>query len=253
MYRLLILLLLSLPLLCACGKKSPVRPLEKPVPQAPRELSLEQKGDDFILAWKRPAANRDGSALDESMVFLVSRMDYDPAEACPECRDLSRLIARIDSEYPRQVRVEGDRYFLRDTGLEPDRGYRYRIEAVGKEGVPGDSARVEARFHIPPSPPLMLTAKSLDRQVRLSWEAPAQLPEGARIAGYNLYRRLKQSAFALRPLNGAVLESTTYDDFAVENETIYHYELRALYHLGDELVESPPSESAAARPSSPSQ
>jgi hypothetical protein len=243
----LTILLVLVALLTACGRKGPVRPLEKPLPAAVGGLAATQKGERLLIVWSLPAANQDGSPLTDLAGFRVFRMRYDLGRDCPECRDTSTLLATVDPEYPGAVRREGDRFYLWDGELEPGYGYQYRIVPFTRPGHEGNPALVRLPF-LPPLPaPGPLAAEGHDRLVRLSWP-PLTLPEGAELLGYNLYRREGEASFPAQPLNRAPLQDVLYDDLGVENGRTYHYAIAVAYRSGGATAESLLSEPAAATP-----
>jgi len=250
MRRILILPLLLL-MLTACGKKGPVRPVEHALPEAPRNLALEQRGDGFLLFWEAPEANQDGSKLPESLQYRISRMEFDPADDCPECRDLSSPLARIDSRYPQPARFADGRFAFFDAPLKSGTGYRYRIEALGPRGNSGEPARVARAFLPPPAPPGELAGEELDRLIRLRWEPPATRPADAVFIGYRVYRRLPGELWSLAPRSRLPLQQPGFEDFAVENGQTYEYRVGVLYRLAGQEAESSPGHSLRLTPAPP--
>ena len=167
--------LLILLLLAGCGNKGPVRPKLLPLPAAPAPVTLEQRGEAFLVSWHIPKVNQDGSPLTGLQGFRVYRMPYRPGEDCPGCRDDFTLLRTVDLDYLQEVRREDERLFWWDEQVRPDFGYVYQVVAMtagGRAGAPGEARRL---FVAPPPAPQELRAAGFDHLVRLQWRAPAEL------------------------------------------------------------------------------
>lgn len=243
---LLILLLLALP--AGCGKKGPVQPLKQPLPTAPEALTVQQKGDRFLVSWLPPVRNQDGSELKDLKQFRVYKMRYDLADDCPECRDTSVLVAEIDLDYLRDVRRIGDRFFLWNSEMEVGFGYQFRVVPITRKGREGNSALLRLPFVTPPPPPVRLTAENHDRMVRLRWQPPVEVPAEAERVGFNVYRREGLEAFSLLPVNREILAEPAFDDYSVENGHTYEYAVRTVVRILETKVESQLSNPATAAP-----
>jgi len=229
-------------LLAGCGTKGPVRPLELRLPAAPQGLRVQQRGLRMLLSWAPPGRNQDGSPLEDLQGYRVYKMEYDPTEDCPECRDTSVLLQEVDLDYLRQARRLNGRLYLWDSGLEAGRGYQYRVVAYNRKGREGEPTQLRRLFFLPPTPPSELEASPHDRLVRLSW-APVEAA-----VGYNVYRRLPGEPFALEPINAELLAETGFEDFHLKNELTYIYAIRSVVERLDQRVESPLSASVEAVP-----
>ncbi len=241
---LLICLLLALG---GCGKKGPVKPLEKPLPSAPNKLSAVQQGQRIQLAWELPTTNQDGSPLKDLQGFNVFKMRYDPANDCPECRDTSTLLLQVDLEFLKNVERRGDRLILWDTELEPGYGYQYRVVPYTQNNREGQPAVVRLPFSPPVAAPQGLTAAEHDSMARLQWQ-PLTVPTGVELLGYNLYRKAPGENPPLAPINSAPLTETAFDDFGVQNNVTYEYTLRAVVKTNDIVLESMVSAPLAVTP-----
>lgn len=227
-FFLLLFAVLLLPALGACGKKGPVRPLAEISPAAPPAFDAVQAGENVQLSWELPRVNQDGSPLDDLVGFRLFRLSFAPADPCPECReDSAALVAELDLDYlPAASRV-GAQLFWFDSRAAIGGGYLYRIVPVNRKGRPGAPARAQLILVAPPAPPGQPEALGHDRLVRLRWEPITPAP-GSRLLGYRLYRRSGEAPFAPLPLNAEPLQSTTFEDFTVENGQEYRYALRVL-------------------------
>ena len=240
--------LLLLVLSAGCGKKGPVQPLKQPLPAAPKELALRQLGMQLVLAWDIPKVNQNGTPLTDLKGFKVYKMRYDLGEDCPECRDTSVLLAEIDLDYLQDVIRRGDRLYFWDTELKTDFGYKYTVTPYNRRNREGAPAQVRRPMLTPPLPPDGLTATAHDRLVRLTWEPVLKDRQGEGWLGYNLYRRMPDEAFPPRPLNREPLVNNAFEDFTVQNGTIYVYAVRTVVSIMDHPVESLLSNIAEAIP-----
>lgn len=242
-------LLLSLVLLLGgCGHKGPPRPLLKPQPAAVGQLQILQLGSALQLSWTIPQHNQDGTPLKHLAGFNLYRMGYDPQNECPECRDTSILLRRVELGYLQGARREDNRIFVSDSDqLQPGRGYRYRVVAVTEDGLEGVPATIKQVFQPPAAAPENFQAVGHDRLVRLEWTAPA-VAAGAELVGYNLYRSLGNAPLAPMPINSKPLPKTSFEDFQVDNGQTYRYGVRSLERRDGALVASPLAGPLAAVP-----
>lgn len=244
-----ILLLILLLLLPACGKRGPLRPKLAPLPVAPADFQARQLGDGLLLSWTLPGANQDGSPLQDLRTLHLYRDEFEPAEECPECRESSVPYREIDLDYLQQTRRQDNRLLFTDEAIQPGRGYRYRLVAVGGSGQEGAPAKLRIIAQAVPPTPQQLVATPLDRQVRLNW-APVTPPSGTTLIGYNVYRRSPASAFVEAPANLAPLTTTSFDLFGLENDQAYIFGVRTLLQVGAEQVESLAAETGPIVPQS---
>jgi len=235
-------------LTASCGYKAPPRPLLQPLPTAPGNLSVRQFGTEVQLAWTLPQTNQDGSELTDLAGFDIYRMSYDPAADCPECRDTSVLIERLDLAYLQNARREGNRVFYLDRGITPGTGYRYRIVPFTGNQQAGAPAQKEQVMIEPPPPPDDLLAEGHDRLVRLSWAVAIPADPQQVLLGYNIYRRRGDAHFSRLPLNQALLTITEFDDFEVTNGARYGYQVTSVVRSVSGTAESAPSAQAEATP-----
>lgn len=245
---LLVILLLTLTVLAACGKKGPVRPQFATLPAAPTEPGIAQQGDDFIVAWTSPERNQDGEATDSLLGFHVYRMIYDAAEGCPTCRDPEELVAAIELRRPEPAVRLGKRFYWRDAAVAAGTGHAYLIVPVTVSGQEGAGAGAFRTWQTPPPAPAGLQAEAGSRQVKLSWTPPSSLPDGQLLLGYNLYRRPASGVFAPVALNAEPLREPRLTDFIGEAGREAVYRVTTLVRNGEQVLESAPSTEAAAAP-----
>lgn len=226
-------------LLCACGKKGPVVPLEAKLPTAPQQVSLSQRGSSLLLGWDIPTLNQDGSELNNLKRFDIYRIDYDPQAGCPECRNPQYLLQQIDVAFYRSKKRNSRRVYVWDHFVEPGTGYRYRIVPVTEKEQPGADATIHRPCFPAPEPPAALKAVGSDRQVVLSWAAPGVEEETpGTLVGYNIYRSKEGEYFGAHPLNREPVTSTTYEDQKLDNHITYRYTVRSVVKQGEFILES---------------
>ncbi len=226
-------------LLCGCGKKGPVMPLEAKLPTAPAQVSLSQRGSSLLLAWNIPTLNQDGSELNNLKRFDIYRIDYVPETGCPECRNPQYLLHQVDVGFYQSKERGSNRIYMWDHFVEPGVGYRYRIVPVtAREQAGADTTIHRPCFSAPPIP-TALSARASDRQVVLNWDAPSVEDERQGVLlGYNIYRSKQGEYFGTRPLNREPVRSTTYEDQDLSNNITYRYTVRSVIKEGGFILES---------------
>jgi hypothetical protein len=120
---------ISLSVLTACGRKTPVRPPEVVAPEAVGDLALEVAGKGITLRWGRPQRYVDGNDMDDLGGFVVLR-------AIQNGQDKGSTFSRIAT-----VAVEDRDRFRKtkkfsytDEQLTANILYRYRVQAFTADG-----------------------------------------------------------------------------------------------------------------------
>lgn len=242
------LLVAAMALLAACGRKGPVRPELAALPAAPTELRVAQQGGDFLVSWTIPARNEDGNPAEDLLGFHVYRLVYNAADGCPTCRDPDELVAAIALAHPDPAVRLGKRLYWRDAAVAPGTGHAYLVVPVTIGGHEGVGAGTYRAWLMPPPAPPALHAEAGDRQVRLTWTAPAALPDGQQLLGYNLYRRPASGAFPPVALNAEPLREPLLTDLAGEAGQKAVYRITTLVRSGELLLESAPSPEVTVTP-----
>lgn len=245
---LLLVLLLVLGLCAGCGKKGPVLPQRQPLPAAPEDLVLRQQGTQMLLSWMMPQLNQDGTDLTDLAGFKVMRMDFDPAEDCPDCRDTSILLRQVELDYLRDVQSTDGRIFLADPDLEEGRGYQYRIIPYNRWGQDGTPVTQKQVLSIIPAAPETVQAETSDGVLTLTWQAPQSLAADMELLGYNVYRRRPGRPFAIAPLNPRPLTEARFEDRNFISGSTYLYAVRAVVRQQLREVESRLSKAVIATP-----
>jgi len=236
--RLLVLMVFLL--LMGCGKRGPVRPLIEKLPQSVTAAELIQRGNGFLLSWKMPTENQDGTRLDDLDHVEIRRVFAPPAEFCSECPTPWPLIARISPQLPAPAKRIKQTYLLVDRGAETGQVAHYRLTVLNREGhasVPVDLQRIWRR---PQAAPVLVKSVVGDRSVTLEWR-PASVPEGASFVGYQLYRREAESEFSLLPMTIRPLEKPEFSDYGLRNGQTYVYRITRLSEVDGQRCESLPS------------
>ncbi|MCD4688827.1 MAG: fibronectin type III domain-containing protein [Desulfuromonadaceae bacterium] len=243
----LTLTLLLLILLVGCGTKGPVRPLAQPLPAAPPEMTLHQQGDGLLLSWSIPRTNQDGSELTDLAGFRVYRQSFDPVEDCPDCRDNAPLWRLVELDYLGHTQRRNGRLFLLDNGLEAGRGYSYKVVPFNRWGQDGPPIERRQTLAMPPPAPTAPKAKQQDSGLLLSWQA-AELPEGMKLVGYQVYRRRPGRAFDAAPRNDKLLSQPRFMDSGFEANHSYVYAIRTVARQAEQVLESALSETLVVTP-----
>jgi len=232
--RAIVILAAGLFLISACGRKGAPLPPRPVVPAAVGDFRAEPGESDIVLSWTRPTRNNDGSALKDLLEFHLSRATV-PLEATPAAAAAFSFLARVRADQPENAQVQGSLYAFRDDaggqGLPTGRQYRYRVQAVNRQGDGGAvSSEIAVQFTAAPPPPFGLKATAGDGTVTLEWQAPpAPAPVGAGpTKGYNVYRGVKPGVHEPAPINANPVLASTFRDAGVENDTPYYYVVRSV-------------------------
>jgi predicted small lipoprotein YifL len=245
---LIVIGLLLITCLAACGKKGPVRPPLAALPAAPEDMRIDQQGEDFLLSWTIPALNEDASPAEDLNAFHIYRLIYNAAEGCPTCRDPDALVATITLNHPAPAVRLGKRVYWRDQAIAPGTGHAYLVVPVtvgGHEGRSAGSYRIRLE---PPAAPTDVQVETSHGRVSLKWAPPPALPDGQELLGYNLYRRSVDGVFPPIALNASPLKETHLTDFAAEASGEAVYRITTVTRRGDQGLESPPSAEVTAIP-----
>jgi predicted small lipoprotein YifL len=245
---LIVISILLISILAACGKKGPVRPELAALPVAPTQLQIAQQGEDFLVSWTIPARNEDGNPAEDLLGFHVYRLIYNAAEGCPTCRDPEELVAAIALAHPEPAVRLGKRVYWRDEAVTPGTGHAYLVVPVTVGGHEGSGAGSYRAWLRPPPAPATLQAEAGDQQVRLTWTPPPALPDGQLLLGYNLYRRPAAGAFPPVALNAEPLREPLLTDLVGEAGREAVYRVTTLVRSGELLVESVPSPEVTVTP-----
>ena len=244
----LLLIFTALALLAGCGVKGPVTRLPQPRPSAPADMTLHQSGDDLLLSWELPRTNQDGSELTDLAAFRVYRQQFEPDEDCPDCRNDLTLWRLVELDYLRHAQLRGRRLYLTDRGLQAGQGYRYKVVPYNRWGASGAYVEQRQVLATPPPAPRALQARPSADGLQLSWQAPAELPEGMELLGYQLYRRRPGQTFGPAPRNRELLNQPRFEDSNFEAGRSYVYAVRTIVMQNGRVLESALSNTLVVTP-----
>ncbi len=239
---------LTLLILAGCGNKGPVRPYQEKLPVAVSSAKLLQRGNGFQLQWKMPQRNQDGSPLSNLQAVHVERLFSLESEFCAECRDPWPLIARVHPDLPTPAQSVGALYLLSDSGATIEQTARYRLQARNLLGDMGQTLILKQAFREPVSAPTGLSVTIHDRSIELHWQ-PTEIPAGASLVGYQVYRREEKKPFQPVAINLRPIRKIKFSDYGLQNSRTYHYRIRSLFNFAGEMLESLPSVEISAQPS----
>ena len=128
------------------------------------------------------------------------------------------------------------------TGLTNGSTYYFTVKAVNFDvisvkrvangaSVGQASCEVSATPATVPGPPAQLTAAPGDRQVTLSWNAPAS-DGGSQISGYNVYQGTSPGGESSSPVNSSLVTSTSYKVTGLTNGSTYYFTVKAVNAQG---------------------
>ncbi|HEY5973765.1 MAG TPA: fibronectin type III domain-containing protein, partial [Geobacteraceae bacterium] len=210
------------------------------------DLAVSQRGEEFRLSWTLPGKEEGGRPLrDLTGCRLYRREPLPPAQDCPNCQESWKLLRAIDLAYLQDVQRRGDRLFFTDGTVRTGTGYEYQVLAMNRPGaVSRPSNRPRLAKVAPPLPPVLQVIPG-QTEVRLEFVA-IPFPAKEAIVGYNIYRQALREAYPETPLNAEPLPGPAYDDKQLVPGTIYRYVVRTVARIDGQLVESDPSNEAAA-------
>jgi predicted small lipoprotein YifL len=236
--RSILVVLLAVGTLAACGKKGPPVAPELRVPAVPAALHGSVDGESIVVSWTAPGARLDGTKLRSVDRYQLYRREEVDA-GTPKSAMLSHgrvvgydEIATIRTEAPAPATIQGSSVTWVDRRtLSVGRRYVYLVtaeDALGRISAP--SERLVVPFLAAPKAPTAVDAKPGDRRVTLTWQPPAELIDGSPVTGDIKYIVLRGSGAtgALAAITPQPLGETTYTDTGLDNDTDYRYAVRAL-------------------------
>lgn len=225
----LLALILVLPLLFACGKKTmPVAPQEViPVPINDLGYQLDEKG--LTLTWTYPAKAITGGKLERIDSFEVLRAVIPKDQYCADCPVLfSAPVNIVGGRLPVSRRHKAASYT--ETLLRPHHYYIYKVRArAGWHLNSADSNIVSFLWETPLAPPEMHAVQPGDNTLTLSWQPVRAHLDGTPFAGGDLLYRIYRSTEIDKnylPLADSVRDQE-FKDKAVQNGRSYYYRVQA--------------------------
>ena len=201
------------------------------MPGAPTALEATPDDRQVVLSWTAPAETG-GSAITGYEVRYI----------------LTSATDKSDANWTEQS-ITGTDTTHTVTGLTNGAGYDFEVRAVNEAGESEWSDKATATPNAPPGAPTALEATPDDRQVVLSWTAPAETG-GSAITGYEV-RYILTSATDKSDANWTEQSitgtDTTHTVTGLTNGAGYDFEVRAVNEAG----ESEWSDKATATPNAP--
>jgi hypothetical protein len=230
----------------ACGKKAnPVIPVAV-VPNGIENLNYQIKGKSLIVFWNIPRQNTDGSPLTDLNGFRVQKGEWPTKDFCPTCPDQFQDTLWIDLKGPEQpdIRIGQDQVQWLFNRLNPGLTYFFQVTAVSKkEADSKPSKTLRLSWELPLQPPSALQMKSEPEGLVFSWNPSPSLIDGSApegLAGYNLERRTEKGPW--EKINSEPIIKTAYIDSKLQEGVNYTYRLKALRQVQGNLLESEASE-----------
>jgi predicted small lipoprotein YifL len=251
------LLLIGLAL-TACGKKGPPLPPEVRLPIPPAGLRASIDENAILVTWTNPGTRIDGSRLrDLTEVRVYRRGDTDDGPLKPAILSRGRIVGyeqiaaiRLDSPAPATVRGLNVEWVDR-SGLVPGHRYVYVLTALDAQGRSSPpSERRPITFLAAPMPPLDVQATAGNRQVTINWRAPGEFTDATPATGEIRYIVLRSvgTEKSMEVITPQPIDATTYTQTGLQNDTEYHYAVRAVRVDPRATVTGPPSTAVAATP-----
>lgn len=242
-----------------CGKKGPIVAPERRLPMPPTNMHAAVEERVIVISWGNPRVRADGTRLRDLALVRLFRREEAPGVAIkPAMLSGDRVvgydeIARIalDAAPPAGVQVQDRTVSVTDSaGLSFEHRYVYVTtaeDATGRSSAP--SERLVVNFLAGPAAPSGLAAQAGDTEVRLKWEAPNSLLDGAPATGELRYVVLRAAGDGgLAPITPAPVAGTTFTDRGLENDTAYRYAVQAVRVDPAGTARGPASAAIAATP-----
>jgi len=238
----IILIWTILLLAMGCAKKGPPVPWESVVPKRIVDLVATPREGRLLLEWTIPKENTDKSSLTDLASFQILRSEgILVGDECRGCGDKPKVVYEMKLGSPEEAKKKRMAILFEDQ--EARKVYIYQVASVNRRGYPSSlSNPVTVYWDYPPQAPRIVKGEGGDKRADLSWEPVV----GA--TGYNIYRRLEDEEFPIRPLNRESLTTTQYSDLNVENEKRYIYSTRAVRRVVKTDVEGKGSLSVPVTP-----
>ncbi len=242
-----LLFIFALLLLYGCGRKAPPVPPGTLRPVAIKDLSCRFKPQGVELSWTVPIRNHDGSPLVKIKEFHLFKAELDLENQCNGCPVSFGPPIRIPFEAKPE---EARKVYYEDRTLREGKRYIYEVKTVKSWFVASDpSNRVEIVWHTPPNAPRNLKAVSVEKGVKLIWDAPRKWANGKPIdkpLSYRIYRsKVENNSWRLLRDN---VKKTSYLDKKVRGKIRYKYKVSAVLMFHGTLIEGQATEPVAIAP-----
>ncbi len=246
----------------SCGKKGPILPPVKKIPQKVEVFGISQRGEKLILEWESPAAYTDGSSLSNISEIEIWLMEQERKNAKKgPGGDKKVTLEEFERTARLVVSIKKERFSDYQTrrGDAPGR-FRYYYELTGKDFTlknlifglrVKDRKKRESAFsdllvvgpEIISLPPAGIKASVFKDRIEITWSPPEKNIDQSsppHYKGYNIYRQ-DEAGLAHR-LNSQLVKERKYSDKDFLLGEVYHYFLRAVVSDSPPLSESDDSE-----------
>ncbi len=235
-----------------CGKKGPLLPPVKKVPQKIEVFELKQRGDKIVLEWENPVAYIDGHPL--SGIVQVEILIAREGEEFLGWKDFEKraeLIRTIHTEEFSELQIQkedGSVRFLYSYKLTMEDltqkkltfGIKVREKKKSRHGF-SDLRSLEPK--ILSLPPQGVKATVFRDRIEIRWDSPEKnidQSSPSRFKGYNIYRAEKDGL--LQSLNSKPVKERKYDDKDFRIGSAYRYYIRTTAADSPPFLESGDSE-----------
>lgn len=218
----------------ACGKKGPLLPPLRIVPQAAEDLRASQRGARVVLEWANPQSYNDGSPLPG--IAAVEIWEGLEAGDFPDKARLVRSLAAADLEPLRIGAGPSSRAlsfsFVPSGAAAPTGAQRFfALRVVDAKRRRGSelSAPVAVLYVPAPRPPSGLAAAVEETRIVLTWKPPLVNADGttpAALGGYVVLR--SEGGDAPRRLSEKPLTEPRFEDPDFAFGRTYRYIVRAV-------------------------
>ena len=249
------LLVLTIPLGWACGKRRPpLPPVAKVIQRA--EISGFQRGNRVVLSWRMPERN----AARDNILHIAKIEVYRLAERSTEPPNITEeefasrsvLIASIpvkDSDFSNKPLSYSDT--LQFAGQPSRLRYAVRfVNASGQKAAFSNLIVIQPEAKVAAGPTALAATVTQD-SIDLKWTAPYKNADGTtpvNLLGYNVYRSESRDK-AAKLINAKPLSDTDFADTAYEFEKEYFYFVRSVSTgTGDQPTESAESNIVEVKP-----
>lgn len=219
-----------------CGKRRPPLPPVENVPGRTEELTGVQQANQITLSFPAPRRNAPDGSVQSIRRIDVYRLAESPNAPLPLTEeDFANRSTLIGSVTYDAILKANDRITYVDKlelAGQPSR-LRYAIRFVNDSG---QRAAFSNFFLIEPStqvanPPQLIAAKTTEKAVQLSWQAPTGNIDGstpANLLGYNIYRTSAKPPTKVETvrLNTTPVPGGNYSDATFKFGENYSYTVR---------------------------
>ena len=178
------------------------------VPGAPTGLTAIAGNGQVTLSWTAPASDG-GSKVTGYDLYVGTTADL--SGNAPVARVTGTVVTVTNL-------INGTRYY-------------FGVTAVNRVGEGRPSNEVSAVPRTVPGAPTGLTATPGNSQVTLSWAAPTS--GGAAISGYLIYEGTSPRHETGKPVNGSLVNGTSYTVTGLANGTTYYFRVTAVNTAGE--------------------